>query len=54
MKSAVIYIPEITGADNRQMMVRELTKLQRVIAEISDQLMQINQRVGELEKKHAE
>jgi hypothetical protein len=54
MKSAVIYIPEITGADNRQMMVRELTKLQRVIAEISDQLVRINQRVNELEKKHAE
>lgn len=54
MRSAVIYSPEITGADNRQMVIRELTKLQRVIAEISDQLLQINQRVAELEKKHAE
>lgn len=51
MKSAVTYIPEITGTDSRQMMVRELTKLQRVVAEISDQLVQINQRVAELEKK---
>ncbi len=54
MRSAVIYSPEITGTDNRQMVIRELTKLQRVIAEISDQLLQINQRVAELEKKHAE
>lgn len=53
MKSSVIYNPEITGADNRQMMIRELTKLQRVIAEVSDQLMKINQRVNELEKKDA-
>ena len=54
MKSSVIYTPEMTGADNRQMMLRELTKLQRVIAEVSDQLLKINQRVNELEKKHAE
>ena len=51
MKAAVTYIPEIVGTDNRQMMVRELNKLQRVVAESSDQLMQINQRVAELEKK---
>ena len=53
MKSSVIYTPEITGADNRQMMMRELTKLQRVIAEVSDQLVKINQRVNELERKDA-
>jgi hypothetical protein len=35
------------------MMIRELTKLQRVIAEVSDQLIKINQRVNELEKKDA-
>lgn len=53
MKNAVIYSPEMTGTDNRSMMIRELTKLQRVIAEISDQLAQMNQRVERLEKKDA-
>jgi BMFP domain-containing protein YqiC len=54
MKSSVIYIPETNGSDPRLIVTRELMKLQRVIAEISGRLEALDQRVAELEKKHAE
>jgi hypothetical protein len=54
MKGSVIYIPETTGSDPRAVVTRELMKLQRVIAELSGQLEKLNQRVTDLESKHAE
>ena len=54
MKSGVVYTPETTGSEPRMVVVRELVKIQRVIAEISDQLQKLNQRVSVLESKHEE
>ncbi|MEL0214463.1 MAG: hypothetical protein VW948_01625 [Burkholderiaceae bacterium] len=54
MKGNVIYIPEINGSDPRMIVTRELMKIQRVVAEISDQLEKLNQRVTVLESKHEE
>lgn len=54
MKGSVIYIPETNGSDSKLIITRELMKIQRVVAEISDQLEKLNQRVTVLESKHEE
>jgi hypothetical protein len=49
MKNSLQYNPELTGADPRVIMETELLKLQQVLAEVTDSIAKLEERVETLE-----
>ena len=57
VRSDVVYLPELGGADPRSIAEREFFKLQAVIAELADAIASSNERIDALEaltEKHSE